>query len=480
MVRCAIQVRPRVLFMENVEEIEEWGPLDKRGVPIPSKRGSSWRRFVSRLRNLGYACEWRRLVSKKHGAPTTRTRLVFVARCDGRAIVWPKDTHGPGLKPYRTAAECIDFSKPVPSIFLTKREAKAWGKAYGVLPPKRPLVVNTKRRIARGVMRYVVNCPDPFIIRFNTEHGADVRGQALTDPLSTLDTSNRFALVTPFLTEHANASTQRNFDAGEPLRTICAGVKGGHFALVSPLLVLNSEQRDDRAWSASEPIRTLTAANSRTYQMVAGFLAKHNAGHEATGQQVRKPIDAITTRDSKALVTSNLVKLRGGLKDHKQTAQSVREPAPTLTAGGTHVAEIRTTLVRRDSISPDHLGRAVQTCAFLVKFFGTGVARRVDKPADTITTKDRVGLVTVVLVRIGDTEYLLVDIGMRMLTPRELFLCQGFPESYQINCKVKLPGKKAKWLTKEAQTRLVGNSVPPQLAAAVVAANMHVSSERVA
>jgi DNA (cytosine-5)-methyltransferase 1 len=201
-VRCAVEIRPRLIFMENVEEFQDWCPLGKDGLPDPSKRGASFRRWISRLRNLGAVVEWRELRSDHYGAPTRRKRLFVIVRFDGLPIVWPAPTHGPKrAQPYRTAAECIDFTLPVPSIFLTPKEAKAWGQAHGVAAPKRPLATATKRRIARGVQRFVLESPAPFILRFNSERGEEhqPRGQHIDAPLSTLDTSNRFALIAPVL-----------------------------------------------------------------------------------------------------------------------------------------------------------------------------------------------------------------------------------------------------------------------------------------
>jgi DNA (cytosine-5)-methyltransferase 1 len=241
MVRCAVALKPRVLFMENVEEVKDWGPLDKRGRIIESKRGKSWRRLLARLRNLGYAVEYRELRASPYGAPTLRKRLIMIARRDGQAVVWPKATHGPRTgKPFRTAAECIDFSLPVPSIFLTKRQAKAWGKAHGVPAPKRPLALATKRRIARGIMRFVVNSTDPFIVKYHAAHGDEVRGQSIHEPIRTLDTSNRFALVQPVLapffapyyTERAEERHARTRGVDEPLPTITTA-GAGKVALVA-------------------------------------------------------------------------------------------------------------------------------------------------------------------------------------------------------------------------------------------------------
>jgi DNA (cytosine-5)-methyltransferase 1 len=489
-VRCAIEIRPRMIFMENVEEFKDWCPLGRDGRPDPAKKGSSFRRWVSRLRNLGAEVEYRELRASHYGAPTSRKRLFVIIRFDGLPIVWPEPTHGPGLQPYRTAAECIDFDLPVPSIFLAPAQAKAWGQQHGVAAPKRPLAAATKRRIARGTFRYVLNTPEPFIVRFNTERGEGhtPRGQSLDEPLSTLDTSNRFGLVQPTLSPLLMNNSETRHDqvkpADEPIPTLTAlGCRT--FQLVTPILApllintRNGERKGQapRVLDITKPFTTITAVGSQG-ALVAAFLAKHNGGHEATGQRLERPIAAVTCRDSKAVVTSHLVKLRGGHGDHVHTAQDVREPAPTLTAGGTHVAEVRATLVPRESIDAAYLDRAVETCAFLVKFFGTGVARPVDAPAGTLTTKDRIGLVTVILVNVGGAERVLVDIGMRMLTPRELFRCQGFPADYEIEHvpsgpAVDLFGTKGRQkLTKKAQTRLVGNSVPPHVAAALIGANL--------
>lgn len=499
-VRCAKALHeqgraPRVIILENVEEWRDWCPLKKDGTPDWSRKGANYRRWMRALAQAGpgYVIEDRELVACDYGSPTKRKRLFVIARSDGQPIVWPQPTHGPGRpQPYRTAAECLDFSLPVPSIFMTPAQAKKWGKTNGVEAPRRPLAAATLRRIARGIQRFVLNAPEPFIV---TYHAGEFRGQPLSEPLRTQDTSNRFALVqptlVPFITEHANASNQRNMPADEPLRTICAQVKGGHFALVTPLLVKNMTnnapapvgepldviltgnhhylvaptlintrngerhgrhgEQEPRVLDIQAPYPTVTAQGSQG-ALVAAFLAKHNAGHEATGQKLQHPIDTVTTRDSKALVTSHLLKLRGGLEDHQNTAQDLREPAPTVTAGGTHYAEVR---------------------AFLVKYYGTKKdGRPVDVPLDTITTKERYGLVT---VTIAGEEYAIVDIGMRMLTPRELFLCQGFPPDYEIHTvpvETPLGVKATTKLTKKAQTRLVGNSVPPHVAAALIRANL--------
>lgn len=450
---AASPVRPRVLFVENVEELEQWGPIGHDGRPDPTKKGASFQRWVSRLRNLGYAVEWRQLRASDFGAPTTRKRLFIIARCDGKPIVWPQPSRQPAaavLSTRRTAADCIDFSLPVPSIFLTPSEAKAWAITNGVETPRRPLADATLRRIARGIQRFVLDSPDPFIIRFNTERSAgSVRAQRLDEPISTLDTSNRLGLVTPYLV-NVRHSDGRVYPLSEPLRTIPASDR--EVALVAPTLIntRNGERQGQlpRILDIQQPYGTVTAQGSQG-ALVAAFLAKHNGGHEATGQRLERPTDTVTTRDQKALVTSHLLKLRGGLFDHDVTAQDMREPAPTLTAGGTHLAEVR---------------------AFLIKFYGTKKdGRPLFAPLDTVTTKERFGLVT---VTIAGEEYVIVDIGMRMLSPRELFRAQGFSDAYEIQTGVCVETGAPIRFTKKAQTRMVGNSVSPHVAAAIVRANL--------
>ena len=397
---ASIPNRPRVIILENVEEFTTWGPLvaDANGdlYPCQKRKGWTFKSFVRALERQGYAVEYRELRACDYGAPTIRKRFFLVARCDGLPIVWPAPTHGPGLQPYRTAAECIDWSLPCPSIFLSKEE----GKAQGV---RRPLADATLRRIAAGVMRYVVNSADPFIVKVN--HGYDYfRGQAVSEPLQTITSKHGYGVVVPtlapFITEHANASNQRNMPADEPLRTICAEVKGGHFALVS------------------------------------AFLAKHYTG--VVGSDMRYPIGTITAIDHHSLVTSHLVKLKGTCKDGRR----VDEPIHTIQAGGLHYGEVR---------------------AFLIKFYSEGGQwQSLTDPMHTIPTKDRLGLVVV-----RGELYQIVDIGMRMLTPGELFRAQGFPADYIYDRDIH-----GKTFTKTAQVARCGNSVPPQFAEALVRANL--------
>lgn len=396
--RWAAIRQPRVIMLENVEEFVTWGPLvedeDGKMRPCQKRKGREFGAFRNALLHQGYEVEHKELRACDYGAPTIRKRLFLIARRDGQPIVWPAPTHGNPtseavkagkLKPWRTAAECIDWSIPCPSIFERTK----------------PLAEATCRRIAKGIMRYVVNAANPFIVPVS--HSGDSRVHGIDEPLRTVTGSSRstHALVAPVLTEHANASSPRCMPADEPLRTICAQTKGGHHALV------------------------------------AAFLAKHYTG--VTGSDLRDPIGTATAVDHHSLVTSNLIKLRGG----GNIGQDDREPLRTISAGGTHFAEVR---------------------AFLVKYYGNereGLS--LNDPIHTVTARDRFGLVMV-----AGEQYQIDDIGLRMLAPRELFKAQGFPADYIIGDD---PAQ-GLTLTKTAQVRMCGNSVCPPLATALVAANL--------
>ncbi|MCA0973450.1 DNA cytosine methyltransferase [Halomonas denitrificans] len=358
--RWAAKVKPRVIALENVEEFLDWGPLIKNAkgqlVPDPARKGQTFNGFVRALRRHGYQVDWRILRACDFGAPTIRRRLFLVARRDGLPIKWPKPTHGDPaspavrrgkLQPWHTAAECIDWSIPCPSIFERQR----------------PLADATLRRIAKGVMRYVVESGDPFIV-----------------PIA----------------NYGNGSELVNA-IGEPLRTVTAWPKGGSFALVS------------------------------------AFLAKHYGG--VVGADLRDPLPTITATDHSAPVAVSLVNLKGS----ERGGRDPRQPMPTICARGTHAAAV---------------------AAFLAPYYGSGsgeTGRDMQAPAPTVTTKDRLQLVT---VTIAGEQYAIVDIGMRMLQPHELALAQGFPKHYRFLD-----------LAKYKQVRLIGNSVCPPLAKAIVEAN---------
>ena len=431
-VRWAATVKPRVIMLENVEEFKTWGPVVD-GQPCPKRKGKTFQSFTRALERQGYNVEFKELRACDFGAPTIRKRLFMVARRDGSTIVWPKPTHGaPGtpevksgkLKPYRTAAECIDWSIPCPSIFERKR----------------PLAENTMRRIAKGIQKFVIEAERPFIVTCN-HAGEHFRGQGVDDPFKTIVASRDAhgvvqPVLTPFITEHANASSQRNMSANEPLRTQCAAVKGGHFAVVAPVIARQFGKSVGHA--IDEPAGTITAGGGGKSQLVAAFLEKAFGGnYTGPGVSMVEPAHTVTTVDHHRLVTSNLVKLRGTC----QHGQPVTEPMPTITAGGLHIGEVR---------------------AFLLKYYGTNIGHACDEPLQTVTTKHRFGLVT-----IQGVDYQIVDIGMRMLEPHELFKAQGFPDSYIID--VDPNGKR---IPKAKQVARCGNAVPPPFAQALVEANL--------
>lgn len=450
-IRWAALRKPRIIKLENVEEFITWGPLvegaDGSMRPCPKRKGREFNAFVNALRRHGYAVEWRELRACDYGAPTIRKRLFLIARCDGQPIVWPEPTHGDPkseavksglLKPWRTAAECIDWTLPCPSIFLTREQ----GRAIGV---NRPLADATLRRIAKGIMRYVVNAAEPFIVGA----GGPVysgKPKATSDPFGTLTTENHRAVVIPYITEHANGSNQRNMAADQPLRTQCAQVKGGHFAVVAPTLIQTGygerEGQSPRAPGLDKPLGTVVAGGTK-HALVSAFMAKHYGGVVGHGLH-GEPLHTVTSSDHNSLVTSNLIKLRG-----TNTGQPNDEPLHTLSAQGQHFAEVR---------------------AFLVKYYGNehdGIS--LNEPNHTVTARDRFGLVTV-----HGEEYAITDIGLRMLAPRELFRAQGFPEHYIIDRGLHIDADgNHHWkpLTKTSQVRMCGNSVCPPLAAALVRAN---------
>lgn len=426
--RWAAKTRPRVIMLENVEEFKTWGTLGKDGRPCPKGRGRTFKSFVNALKRQGYEVEWNELRACDYGSPTIRKRFFLIARRDGLPIQWPKPTHGHPdsidvqkgkLKPWRTAAECIDWSIDCPSIFTRKR----------------PLAKATMDRIAKGVERYVLNTAQPFIVKANhtAEYYKCFRGQSLAEPLQTISCVPGFSLIAPVLTECANASNQRSMPAGEPLRTICAETKGGHHALIAANLVVNTSGHPGN--SMLNPLHTITTGGH--HGLVSAFLAKNYTG--VVGSDIQEPVHTITAKDHNSLVVSHLSKLKNNC-----VGQDMTDPMHTMTTIN-QFAEVR---------------------AFLTAFYGNEKdGNSVDQPLRTIPTKDRFGL-----VKINQQEYQITDIGFRMLQPVELFKAQGFPESYIFERGIDEHGDEIR-LTKTEQTRMVGNSVCPQLSRALVEAN---------
>lgn len=419
-VRWARTVRPEYVAIENVPEFESWGPLLKNGKPNPKKRGRSFRHWVGELQRFGYNVEWTRLTASEYGTPQARKRFFLVARRDGKPVNWPAITHGKGLLPQRCAAfDVIDWSLPCPSIFLTKAQAKAEG--FNV---QRPLKPKTMWRIAQGLKRFVFDCPTPFIIKVN--HGKwEARTEGIWTPLSTV------------------TATQR-----------------GH-ALVAPVLQQSGygERKGQRARILDIKKPLGTTVDGQKHALVMAFLAKHcgdpqrkdRGGGVVVGSDLKRPIGTVTGTDHHSLAAVTLAKFRGTSASHSGAAD-VREPLPTVSAGGdrggVHIAEVR---------------------AFLTAYYGNDATggQQLSLPLRTVTSHDRLGLVIV-----EGTEYQIVDIGMRMLQPHELLRAQfgRFAEGYDLSAAT----------TKKAKVKLIGNSVCPEVAEAVIRANVRTEEVRAA
>lgn len=417
---------PDVLTVENVAEFEEWGPLHGEGTVIDgvdvshtrieSRKGETFRRWCRQIESFGYKIEHRVMHAHHYGAPTSRKRFFLVARRDKKPIVWPTATHGPGLLPYRTVAECIDWSIPCPSIFTRKR----------------PLAEKTLARIAAGIRRFVIDSANPFIIPVN-HGGGESRCESIDAPLSTVTAARRgHALVTPFIAGCGGRAGQTPPTSGDaPIGTITA--KNDRILVAPSLIQTGYGERKGQAPRVLDLHKPLGAvmAQGQKHALVSAFLAKHYGG--VVGHGLERPIGAVTAVDHHSLVTGHLEVMRNNAH-----GKGLDEPAPTVTASGNHLAEVR---------------------AFLTTYYGStkDVGQSMRDPCRTVVTKDRFGLVTV-----QGVDYAISDIGMRMLEPHELLRCQfgRFAQGYDMTA--------AK--TKKDQVRLIGNSVCPELQEAIVAA----------
>ncbi|MCO5080894.1 MAG: DNA cytosine methyltransferase [Rhizobiaceae bacterium] len=544
----AERVRPDVILLENVEEFSDWGPLreEERGgkvvlMPDPDKRGATFAKWAKQLRKLGYRLEHRELRACDYGAPTIRKRLFLVARCDGQKIVWPKPTHAPlrvnsdgivtawakghgltlkdlqGLKPYRTAAEIIDWSLPCPSIFDTSDEVFA---RHG-LRAVRPLASATMSRVARGVKRYVLDAKRPFLV--NLTHGevspSGVKRwgkghRSIDDPLSVVTAGGiNHAVIAPSLIQtgygEREGQAPRALDIEKPLGTVVAG--GVKHAVVVPSLVgCGGRAGQSRPRGGDEPVATMTA--KADVCVTAAFLAQHNndsrrVGGVNPGRPAEEPISTITQAPQQALVSAFMLRQFGQSVGH-----GMDEPAHTATADVNKSAVIVPHLITMRNAAKPFNGADEPThtvtaggaglcvvAPFFQTYYGTGDGQRADEPSRTITVKDRLGLCEgelqpppltgaqldrarevaaflrghgfwdereFVTVDLDGEFWTIVDIGMRMLTPRELFSAQGFPPDYVID--VEHDGRP---LSKSDQIACCGNSICPPLAAALVAAN---------
>jgi DNA (cytosine-5)-methyltransferase 1 len=478
-VHWANTVRPRVIILENVEEFQTWGPLADDGRPCPLQKGATFKRWIGELEALGYVVDWRELRACDYGAPTIRKRLFLIARCDGGEIVWPDPTHGDPkcdavksgrLKPWRTAAEIIDWSRPCPSIFASAAEIM---EQYG-LRAVRPLQNASMARLAKGVRRYVVDAAEPFII--NLTHQGGERTEDTKDPLATITGAHRGekALVMPFVSAAQQGGSIR--PANAPLHTATASPKDQNQVVAAHLMTMRNAQKPFN--EADKPTHTITSGGAGL-SLAAAFLAQNNidgrTGEGNAGRPIAVPLSTILQSGShQGVVAANLLRQFG-----TGIGSPIEQPARTVMADGQ--------------------GKTQLSVAFLQKYYGSDQDPQLAEPLHTATTKDRFGLgaalldlppfqpehadrarkvadllrsyglwddrefVTVVICGIT---CIIVDIGMRMLVPPELFLAQSFPRTYVIDRR---PDGSA--ISKTDQVSKCGNSVCPVLAAALVAAN---------
>lgn len=512
---------PRVIILENVEEFRTWGPLGADNLPCPVRKGETFKRWVGELKRLGYQVDWRELRACDYGAPTIRKRLFLIARRDGEPIVWPAPTHGDPkseavrsgtLKPWRTAAEIIDWSLPCHSIFLTKEE----GRAVGV---KRPLVEATMARVAKGIKRYVLDAAKPFIVNL-THHGGE-RTESIDEPVMTVTGAHRGekAIAMPFVSAAQQGGMIRDIE--DPHHTVTASRKDQNQIVVPTLIQTGYGERkgqEPRVPGLDKPLGTAVAGGIK-HALVAPHLTKFRANSVGSGMDEPAPTvtaNSFINRPGGAapvgVVAAHVMTMRnaqkpfngadepthtvtsGGARLHLVAAflaqhnidgrtgegnpgRRVEEPVSTILQTGSHQGLAAVNLCRQfgtgvgssvdeptRTVMTDGGGKTQMSAAFLQKYYGTDQDPQLGEALHTVTTKDRFGLVKVM---IEGEPYVINDIGLRMLAPRELFRAQGFPDSYIIDRR--LDGRP---ISKTDQVAKCGNSVCPDLARALVAANV--------
>ena len=474
--RWAGLVRPRVIMLENVEEFKTWGPLNRGHHPIKSKQGKTFERFVQQLTDLGYKVEFRELVAADYGAPTMRKRFFMIARCDGKPIVWPEPTHGPAdseavkaglLKPYVGAYTQIDFSRPCPSIFDTAEEIK---EKYGIRAV-RPLAKKTMDRIARGLKKFVLDNPEPFIIQCN--HGGERRPNDIREPMPTITGKHGYGVVEPYLVQCKFNNEAQNIQ--NPIGTLTT--VGSHL-LVEPKLapIIDKAYGGNYHGGGSkidELIDTITTVdhNRLVVPVLAPYMGTNTTNHP--GGNCKDPIHTITTGNQQCLISPTLIQYHSETAQGEVRGQTIKDPIMTVDGSNRYglVASFLSKFYKSGTgqdlreplhtitTSPGHFG---EVRAFLVKYYGQGTGQDIKEPLDTITSRDRFGLVT-----IEGVDYQIVDIGLRMLEPRELYGCQGFPDDYIIDHDYT-----GKTYPRSEQVRRCGNAVCPPIPAALVRANL--------
>lgn len=446
--KWAAAVKPDVIMLENVPEFVTWGPV-RKGKPIKSKSGQTYEKWLSQLKALGYEVETRKICAADVGAPTIRTRFHLIARCDGRPIVFPERTHAPTdsievkkgkLKPWRSAAEVIDFSLPCPSIFASKAEIK---EQYGV-NAMRPLKENTLRRIARGLDKFVIKSAEPFIVPvgYGENKGQKPRVHDIKEPLSTVVSSTKQYVCDPIMLPYAICNNAGNAPHGmdEPVPTVTTG---GRNILAAPTLIqYHTEQsaKEHRGQNLDEPIQTVDAANR--YGLSAAWLTQYFSG-DGHYHSVNEPLATITTMEREGITLAHLAHFKG-----EDKGQSCHEPLMTVTARDGQFADVRTTIVKWDGHTD--LGYRNEVRKMLNLYCGYNLAED-----------------EILLLNIRGIWYFISDIGLRMLTPRELYDAMGFPNDYIIDKDVN-----GNPITRADQVARCGNAVCPAVAEALVRANL--------
>lgn len=440
--KWAHDVRPDVIMLENVPEFVTWGPV-RKGKPIKARAGETYHKWLRQLHELGYVIETRKLCAADYGAPTIRTRFYLIARCDGHPIVFPERTHAPidsaevksgKCKPWRSAAEVIDFSLPAPSIFATKKQIK---DQYGV-NAMRPLKENTLRRIARGLDKFVIKSGEPFIVQQKFANTP----QDINNPLSTVTAVGAHELASPIVTPYVMSNNTGNAPHGalDPLPTQTTGDR--NYVVAPSLIQYHSEQsaKEVRGQRADQPIQTVDAANR--YGVSAAWLTQYFGG-EGHYHSVEEPLATITTMEREGVTLAHLAHFKG-----QDKGQHPLDPLMTVTAQDGQFGDVRTTIVKWDGQTD--LGYWSNVRAMLNQYCGYDLADD-----------------EILLLNIRGTWYFISDIGLRMLTPRELYDAMGFPHDYIIDTDIN--GNK---ISRADQVARCGNAVCPAVAEALVRANL--------
>lgn len=468
--RWAAKVRPAIIILENVEEFQTWGPV-RKGKPVKKKAGQTFFKWKRQLKDLGYHIEHRELVAADYGAPTIRKRFYLIARCDGKPIVWPKPTHSKtganGLPKWRSAAEIIDWSLPMYSVFSSKKEIK---EKYGV-NAVRPLAENTLRRVIRGVDKFTIQSGRPFLVQGKFHNGP----QDVSKPLTTVTAVGAHELVDPLLTPVTFSNTANSVGApvSEPVYTVRSA--GGQILSAAQLIQYHTEQnetaRDQGLW---DPLSTVDGSNR--YGLAAAQLAEyygngapldprepmhtvtghdrealtvpvlqpvHAGGYHGKGNSPEAPLNTVTGAGGIRMAAAHVVEFKG-----QDIGQQADRPLRTVTASAGEFALCHTTIAKYRS--GEDLGQWPKVRALLNRHCGYHLAED-----------------EVLLLLIGGEAYYIRDILLRMLSPRELYAAMGFPPDYIID-RDYLGNKYGK--TK--QVARCGNAVCPPMAEAIVRANV--------